>query len=293
MRKSLGSLILLATLGWHALLPAAETSGVAVTPAAAPSNPDEAAAQDLLKRAVAYYKKEGDKAFAAFSRQGEFVDEQMYVYVIDDQGVLLASGGPSIKLIGRNISNILEEPLKAQLADAIHAAEASGQMLQSEYRWQNRTNGRVERKHVYFQGVGKRALAVGYYLPRAEPAQAKALLDQASKAIEVDPAAAFTAINALDKRYILDDLYVFAVDMKTGRFVAHGYNNRLVGTDFTVLKDADGKVIGKPMMDLLKQHDSAEYDYRWRNPATGKVESKHAYMQKAGHYWVGVGYYTD
>ena len=26
--------------------------------------------------------------------------------------------------------------------------------------------------------------------------------------------------------------------------------------------------------------------------STGKVESKHAYMRKAGNYWVAVGYYT-
>lgn len=293
MKKLLAGLLACSALLWQATpFAASMPEELAATPATAPTNAEERAAQDLLKRAVAYYKKEGDKAFAAFSRQGEFVNGQMYVYVIDDQGVLLASGGPSIILVGRNVNSTLDDAQKAQLETAIKAAESSEQMLQAEYRWQNRATGRVDRKHVYFQAVGKRGIVVGYYLPRAEPAQAKALLDDAVKAINADPQQTFSAINNLDKRFILDDLYVFAVDMKTGRFAAHGYNHRLVGTDFKSLKDADGKTIGQPMMDLLKHQDAAEFDYRWRNPVTGKVESKHAYMRKAGNYWVAVGYYT-
>ena len=293
MRKNLGSLLVLAALGWSALSFAADTpKAPAVTPATAPSNAEEAAAQDLLKRAVAHYKQEGDRAFAAFSRQGEFIKEQMYVYVIDDQGVLLASGGPSIMLVGRNVSSVLDDSLKVQFAEAIKTAQATEQMLQGEYPWQNNSAGRVERKHVYLQAVGNRGLVVGYSLPRAEPTHAKALLDEAVQAINADPAATFSAINHLDKRYIRDDLYVFAVDMNTGRFTAHGYNHRLVGGDFTEMKDADGQGVGKPMLDLLKSQDSAEFDYRWRNPVTGKVESKHAYVKKAGHYWVAVGYYS-
>jgi hypothetical protein len=45
-------------------------------------------------KALAYYHDNGDKAFAAFSRQGEFVDKDRYVFVVDTKGVMLASGGP-------------------------------------------------------------------------------------------------------------------------------------------------------------------------------------------------------
>ncbi len=55
---------------------------------------DEAsAARALLEKAVAYYHEQGDKAFAAFSRQGEFIDQDRYVFVVDTRGVMLASGG--------------------------------------------------------------------------------------------------------------------------------------------------------------------------------------------------------
>ncbi len=61
----------------------------------APQDEDAQAAKALLEKALAYYQSNGDKAFAAFSRQGEFVDHDRYVFVVDTQGVLLASGGPS------------------------------------------------------------------------------------------------------------------------------------------------------------------------------------------------------
>jgi len=33
-------------------------------------------------------------------------------------------------------------------------------------------------------------------------------------------------------------------------------------------------------------------EYRWRNPVTGKIEHKHAYMRKVGEFLVAVGYYS-
>ena len=72
---------------------------------AATQEEDAHAAKALLTKALAYYQSNGDKAFAAFSRQGEFVDHDRYVFVVDTQGVLLASGGPSSALIGRDVSS--------------------------------------------------------------------------------------------------------------------------------------------------------------------------------------------
>ena len=60
--------------------------------AATTQDEDAQAAKALLERALAYYQSNGDKAFAAFSRQGDFVDQDRYVFVVDTKGVLLASG---------------------------------------------------------------------------------------------------------------------------------------------------------------------------------------------------------
>jgi len=252
---------------------------------------DGQAARALLEKALAYYHDNGDKALAVFSRQGEFVDKDRYVFVVDTKGVMLASGGPSAALIGRDVSEVLGPDLRKAFKDALKTPEASG-IQQAEYRWQNWVDGKVERKHVYFQRVGERILAVGYYLPRASAEQAKALLDKASSDLQKNEKATLTAINSLKGGYLQDDLYVFVVDLDTRRYVAHGTNLRLINTDFAKIKDPDGKPVGEPILALIGKQDSGEYEYRWKNPVTGKVEDKHAYLKKVGHFLVAVGYYS-
>lgn len=259
--------------------------------AATTQDEDAQAAKALLERALAYYQSNGDQAFAAFSRQGDFVDQDRYVFVVDTQGVLLASGGPSSALIGRNVSEVLGPDLNKSFKDALAVPEGSG-IQQAEYRWQNWNDGKVERKHVYYQRVGQRILAVGYYLPRATPEHARALRNKAVKALEKDPVGTLKAINDMQGGFLQDDLYVFVVDLDTHRYVAHGTTARLVNTDFSKIKDPDGKPVGEPILAVMAAQDQGEYKYRWKNPVTGKVENKHAYLRKAGHFMVAVGYYS-
>ena len=259
--------------------------------AAGTEKEDSQAAIALLEKALAYYHDNGDKAFAAFSRQGEFVDKDRYVFVVDTKGTMLASGGPSAALIGRDVSQVLPPDLQKTFQNALKVPEGNG-IQQGEYRWQNWSDGKVERKHVYYQRVGQRILAVGYYLPRASAEQAMALLNKAALDLAKDEKGTLTAINSLKGGYLQDDLYVFVVDLDTKRYVAHGTNLRLVNTDFSAIKDPEGKPVGEPILALMARQDYGDYEYRWKNPVTGKVENKHAYLKKVGHFLVAVGYYS-
>ena len=259
--------------------------------AATAQEADAQAAKALLEKALAYYHKQGDKAFAAFSRQGEFIDQDRYVFVVDTKGVLLASGGPSSALIGRDVSEVLGPDLRQSFKDALKVPENQG-IQQADYRWQNWNDGKVEHKHVFYQRVGERILAVGYYLPRATPEQARALRNKAVEALVKDEAGTLKAINSLQGGFLQDDHYVFVVDLNTQRYVAHGTNLRLINTDFAKIKDPDGKPVGVPILQMMAEQDQGEYKYRWKNPVTGKVENKHAYVRKSGHFMVAVGYYS-
>ncbi|WQG58558.1 cache domain-containing protein [Pseudomonas sp. RTB3] len=259
--------------------------------AATAQEEDAEAAKALLQKAVAYYQSNGDKALAAFSRQGEFVDHDRYVFVVDTKGVLLASGGPSSALIGRDVSEVLGPELRQSFKDALKVPENQG-VQQAEYRWQNWSDGKVELKHVYYQRVGDRILAVGYYLPRATPEQARALRNKAVNALVKDEAGTLKSINSLQGGFLQDDLYVFVVDLNTRRYVAHGTTLRLINTDFSKVKDPDGRPVGEPILKIMAEQDQGEYKYRWQNPVTGKVENKHAYVRKSGHFMVAVGYYS-
>ena len=259
--------------------------------AAAKAADEDKAALALLEKALAYYHDQGDKAFAAFSRQGEFVDKDKYVFVLDTKGTMLASGGPSSALIGRDVSEVLGPDLQKAFKNALLVPEGNG-IQTAEYRWQNWADGKVERKRVYYQRIGQRILAVGYYLPRASAEQAKALLDKAAADLAKDEQATLKSINSLQGGFLQDDLYVFVVNLDNQRYLAHGTNLRLINTDFGKIKDREGKPVGEPILALMATQDQGEYQYRWKNPVTGKVENKHAYLKKVGNRLVAVGYYS-
>lgn len=254
--------------------------------------PEDPAANALLKRAVDYYQLQGDAALPAFSRQGEFIDGEHFIFVVDSHGTLLASGGPSAVLIGRNVAKVLAPELKAAFDQALGAKQDAAAGIQTvEYRWDNKAQRRIELKRVYFQKVGDRVIAAAQSVPRASAHQAQQLLSKAVAAIQKDPEGTFKSINELSAQFHEDDLYVFVVDANTQRYVAHGYNLRLLGVDFASIHDPAGKPVGAPIMALMRKGESAKYDYRWKNPVTGIVEDKYALIQRAGHYLVVVGYY--
>ncbi|EJM23151.1 hypothetical protein PMI22_01293 [Pseudomonas sp. GM21] len=248
-------------------------------------------ANALLAKAVAEYKAKGDTALAEFSRQGAYVDGESYIYVVDTSGVMLASGGPSASLIGKPVFSVLDDDLKAVFQQIITQPE-DGLVRSAEYRWWNWQHAKVERKRVFYQRVQDRVISVGYYMPRSSPEQAQQLLRQISGQVATDAKTTLGLINQHDKQLTQDDLYAFVVDLKTKRFVAHGFTPRLIGTDFKSLLSTDGKPIGEDILKQMKAHETGEIAYLWRNPITGQNEYKRTFLQRVNGYVVAVGCYA-
>ncbi|NKI45960.1 calcium channel protein [Pseudomonas fluorescens] len=252
---------------------------------------DTQRANALLLKAVAEYKAKGDTALAEFSRQGAYVDGELYIYVVDTSGVMLASGGPSVSLVGKPVVNVLDDDLKAAFQQAISQPD-DGIVRSAEYRWWNWQHGKVERKRVFYQRVKDRVISVGYYMPRSSPEQAQQLLRQISAQVASDAKATVGRINQHDKQLTQDDLYAFVVDLKTRRFIAHGFSPRLIGTDFKSLRSTDGKSIGEDILKQMNTHEAGEITYQWRNPMTGQNEYKRTFLQRVNGYVVAVGCYA-
>ncbi|TXG80955.1 MAG: hypothetical protein E6R11_00160 [Rhodocyclaceae bacterium] len=161
-----------------------------------------------------------------------------------------------------------------------------------EYRWLNKVDGKVEPKTTLFRKVDDRIVAAGYYLPRSSPEEARGMLEQAVAALKKDGDAAFAQFNDPKGRFVVDDLYVFAVGLDDAKFYAHGATPSLVGKESSELRDAQGKPIIQQMINLAKVKGAGEIGYVWRNPVTNKVETKHSVVQKVDKYLVAVGYYT-
>ena len=248
-------------------------------------------ARQLLSDAVEHYQEQGEKALATFSRQGEFVRDDLYVFVINTNGIMLASGGPSVMLIGRDIFNTIDDELKPKFQQALNLPE-SAEVHEADYPWGEwNSRSRKLTKHVYFQRVDDKILAVGHYQPRANSDEALELLSSAVEAVEQDARAAFNAINALDERFYKDDLYVFVVENDSQRIVAHGSNLRLVGRSLGALANQVGRPIVSDDLVQVSTQGALEFEYQWEHPITGDIENKHAFARKVGPYLVVVGYY--
>jgi len=248
-------------------------------------------ARALLARAVARFGEVGESALAEFSRQGEFIDHELYVYVVGADGTFLASGGSSSLLVGRNVSEMLDSAGKAFFAELLEAARTRGNG-DVEYRWLNSVNGTIQRKRAFFQQVDGKILAVGYYLQRSSPEQARALLEQAADKLKRDPVAAITEFNTLGGPFVQDDLYVFVFGIESRRFVAHAVMPRMLRTHGNNVKDANGRLIVLEMIAQVEAKGHGELDYVWANPVTQRPEAKHSLFRRVGKYIVGVGYYT-
>lgn len=249
-------------------------------------------AQALLTKAVAYYKDKKDLALGTFSRQGDFITGNLYVYVLDAKGTMLASGGSSSVLIDRNVADMKDAAGKPFFREMLDTAKAKGSGS-VEYRWLNRKDNKVERKVAYFEQVDDRIIAVGYYLPHGSAKQAKTLLERAATAVTEDPAKALAAFSDLNGNFIEDDLYVFVIGLDDARFRAHGAIPRLIGSNALALRDANGKEFIRDMLNRVKDKDQGEIEYAWRNTVTNQIETKHSFLRKVGNNLIGVGHYTN
>ena len=264
-----------------------------VAQAAERSTPREA--RTMFDQAVRYMEENGpERAFAAFNdRQGNFVRKDLYVFAIDDKGVYHASGAAPETLVGLKVLDTTDaagNPLFREMIDATRV----NQEATVRYVWLNRATNKVEPKVSYVRKVGQYVVGVGYSAPRATADDARAMLERAVESARAEGAAK-AAVRFNDRRgeFVKDDLYVFMVNMETGRFEAMGMNPALSDTDAVGLRDAAGNALVAEMIAKLQKADEASVDYVWRNPVTNAVEKKRSYVRKVGNLLVGVGHYLE
>ncbi len=120
-------------------------------------------AKGMLDKAVAYLKANGkDKAFPVFNDQkGKFVKEDLYIYVLDQNGVVV-SHGANAALIGKNLIDLKDSDGKQFIKAILDGAKAKGKGTM-DYKWTNPTSKKVEAKSIFFEKVGDLVVACGFY----------------------------------------------------------------------------------------------------------------------------------
>ena len=85
-------------------------------------------------------------------------------------------------------------------------------------------------------------------------------------------------------------LYLFIYNQE-GLCVAHGSKPVLVGMNRLVSKDPDGKFYVKEFINTVKTKGKGWVDYRYPDPATGKIQPKSTYVELCDGLVVCAGAY--
>ena len=100
---------------------------------------------------------------------------------------------------------------------------------------------------------------------------------------------ALAAFNDPKGQFCKADLYIYVLDMN-GKMLAHPKAD-LVGQDFMVKKDADGKLFAADMVKIAKEKGSGWVDYKWENPQTKTVDPITVYFEKVDEVIIAAGAY--
>jgi cytochrome c len=141
------------------------------------------------------------------------------------------------------------------------------------------------------------ALVLGLLTPilstaadRGTAAEAKALVAKAIALYDRQGREkAFAAIQDPKGGFVDRDLYVFVFGPKR-TIVAHGGDPALVGTDADSLVGGGGVHFGTKFMDESTATGSW-IDYKWKDPASGKVLPKSSWVVRHDGYIFGAGIY--
>jgi hypothetical protein len=116
----------------------------------AQATPDDAKA--LVKKAAEFFEVNGKgKALVEFSNpQGQFIKDNLYIYVMDLNGKILAH--PEADLVGKDFTHVKDPDGKTFGVDMIKLAKEKGNGW-VDYKWKNLKTKVVEDKTAYFEKV--------------------------------------------------------------------------------------------------------------------------------------------
>lgn len=122
---------------------------------------DEAVA--MVKKAIAMAKAQGkDKLIAEVNaKSAAFVDRDLYVYVADEKGTVLAHA-LNPKLVGRDLNQLKDADGKPFVTEIIKIG-ASGKPGWVEYRWPNPVTKQIDDKVTYVEKADGVIYCAGVY----------------------------------------------------------------------------------------------------------------------------------
>lgn len=129
----------------------------------------DAEAEDMVKRAIVLIQRDGAaKAYKTFNdAEGKaFKDRDLFVFVYDFQGTVLASSG-NARMVGKNLIDMRDADGQQIVRGVIDMVKKSRKGWYGPYKFSNPQTQEYERKKTYCeQAVGETMVCSGVYLGR-------------------------------------------------------------------------------------------------------------------------------
>jgi cytochrome c len=123
-------------------------------------------AKRWVQKALAFYRAHGKEiAVAEFSsRQGRFIRDGQYIYVLDFNGTMVAHPVEDERYIGKDFYLIEDSEGKSFVREIVANANNQGSGW-VEYKWLNPATGTEQPKIVYFEKIDNMIFCSGIYRP--------------------------------------------------------------------------------------------------------------------------------
>jgi signal transduction histidine kinase len=110
-----------------------------------------AEAEKMVKKAIAFYKAKGQEAaFAEINnKNGRFTDRDLYVFVYDMSGKVIAHG-QNPKMIGKELIDMKDADGKEFVKERVEIAKAKGNGWQ-DYKFTDPLTKLIEHKRAYIE----------------------------------------------------------------------------------------------------------------------------------------------
>ena len=121
------------------------------------------AAKKWVEQAIAFYKVSGKRiALAAFTDvSGMFVNGEMYIYVLNPSGTMLAHG-VNEKFVGEEFIELRDSDGKPFIKEIVDTANEKGSGW-VEYKWYNPVTREWRPKIAYFERIDNLIICAGAY----------------------------------------------------------------------------------------------------------------------------------
>ena len=256
----------------------------------------ENAVKRLVDRGVEFCAHNGlVQVCQAFTHTKDFIEGELYLYVLDKKGTVYAHGDQS-DLLWKNLFAMQDMFGAFFVQSIIKTAEKAPDWV--SYEW----NGSVKKSFVQLVHIGDKeyVLGCGYY-PHSKKYSTMGLVKGAVGIFNKYIADGALAGNAfsdmsypLSDKFMFGDLYLYALDFD-GNIRAQGERPGLIGSNALDYKDSTGKAYNKEIIEMLK--DKKEDEGIWIEYMS-KNARKSTYVEKVkdkqgNYYFIACGYYPE